>query len=54
MPELVNWQLLKEPLNWAIVALMLAIAVFGINLMMQGTSSPLTMLTGSSGEGGAP
>jgi hypothetical protein len=34
MPQIVNWELLKEPVNWIIVALMLAIAVFGLNLIM--------------------
>jgi hypothetical protein len=34
MPQIVNWDLLKEPVNWVIVALMLAIAVFGLNLIM--------------------
>jgi hypothetical protein len=34
MPELVNWQLLKEPINWIIVFLMLAIATFGLSLIL--------------------
>jgi hypothetical protein len=34
MPQLVNWSLLREPINWLIVALMLAIAVFGLNLIL--------------------
>lgn len=32
---LVNWSLLKEPANWIIVALMLAIASFGLHLIMK-------------------
>jgi hypothetical protein len=35
MPELINWALLKEPLNWVIVALMLAIGAFGLCLVLQ-------------------
>jgi hypothetical protein len=34
MPELINWALLKEPVNWIIVFLMLAIAVFGLGLIL--------------------
>lgn len=34
MPDLINWELIKNPLNWVIVALMLAIAVFGLNLIV--------------------
>jgi hypothetical protein len=34
MPELINWALLKEPVNWIIVFLMLAIAVFGLSLIL--------------------
>ena len=34
MPELINWELLKNPVNWIIVALMLAIATFGLCLLM--------------------
>lgn len=36
MPQIVNWDILANPLNWVIVALMLAIAVFGLNLIMGG------------------
>lgn len=34
MPQLVNWELLKQPVNWVIVALMLATFVFAVNLIM--------------------
>jgi hypothetical protein len=34
---IVNWALLKEPANWVIVALMLAVAVFGLNLILKST-----------------
>ena len=34
MDRIVNWELLKEPLNWIIVILMLMIGVFGLNLIM--------------------
>lgn len=33
MPQLINWELIKEPVNWAIVILMLAIAVFALNFL---------------------
>jgi hypothetical protein len=39
MPDLINWEILKNPLNWVIVALMLAIAVFGLNLIMNQAGS---------------
>jgi hypothetical protein len=48
MPDLINWEILKNPLNWAIVALMLAIAVFGLNLVMN-SGGGLTSSTGSAG-----
>lgn len=35
MPKLINWDLIKEPANWIIVALMLAVAVFGLNLILR-------------------
>jgi hypothetical protein len=35
MDRIVNWDLLKEPINWVIVALMLMIGVFGLNLIMK-------------------
>jgi preprotein translocase subunit SecG len=31
--QLVNLELLREPINWIIVILMLAIAVFGLTLL---------------------
>ena len=34
MPQLVNWELLANPLNWIVVALMLAIAAFGLHLLL--------------------
>jgi hypothetical protein len=34
MPQLINWALIKEPVNWIIVALMLATMLFGLNLIM--------------------
>ena len=33
MPQIINWEIIANPLNWVIVALMLAIAVFGLNLI---------------------
>jgi ABC-type arginine/histidine transport system permease subunit len=49
MPELVNWSLLKEPMNWIIVALMLAIAAFGLHLVM-GDGAGFQHATGSAGQ----
>ena len=40
MPEIINWELAKNPLNWVIVALMLAIAVFGLNLIAGKSAAP--------------
>lgn len=34
MPDLINWELVRNPINWVVVALMLAIAVFGLSLVM--------------------
>jgi hypothetical protein len=33
MPQLINWELAKNPLNWIIVGLMLMIAVFALNFI---------------------
>jgi hypothetical protein len=48
MPTLINWQLIKEPVNWIIVALMLAIAAFGLHLIMAGDAGSQSA-TGSTG-----
>ena len=37
MPQLINWALIKEPMNWLIVGLMLAIGVFGLDLILNNT-----------------
>jgi hypothetical protein len=34
MPQLINWDIIANPINWMIVGLMLAIAVFGLNLVV--------------------
>jgi hypothetical protein len=34
MPQLVNWELLRNPANWLIVALMLAIGTFALHLIV--------------------
>ena len=47
MPELINWSLLKEPFNWLIVALMLAIAAFGLCLILGPGGGGLALATGS-------
>lgn len=37
MPEtLVNWNLLRNPVNWIIVVLMLAIAGFALDILFAG------------------
>lgn len=37
MPRLITWELIREPVNWAIVGLMLATAAFALNLLMRET-----------------
>lgn len=34
IPELVNWPLLKNPVNWVIVILMLIIAGFALDVLL--------------------
>jgi hypothetical protein len=48
MPQLVNWELLRNPMNWVVVALMLAIAAFGLHLVMSGDAG-WQHATGSAG-----
>jgi len=48
MPQLVNWELIKNPVNWIIVALMLAIAAFGLCLIF-GDDGDMQHATGSAG-----
>lgn len=31
---MLNWDLMKNPINWVIVALMCLFAVFGLNLLL--------------------
>jgi cell division protein FtsL len=42
MPQLINWDLLREPYNWVIVALMVAIFVTALTVFKQegGTFKP--------------
>jgi len=50
MPQLINWDIIKNPINWVIVGLMLYIAVFGLNLIVSaGNGGSLTSATGSAG-----
>jgi hypothetical protein len=50
MPQLINWDLMREPYNWLIVALMLAIATFGLALIFQSANGGgIAALTGSAG-----
>jgi hypothetical protein len=46
--RIINFELIGNPVNWIIVALMLAIAVFGLNLILTGDKSILAA-TGSAG-----
>jgi hypothetical protein len=34
VPQLVNWELLRNPMNWIIVVLMLAIGSFALHMIM--------------------
>jgi hypothetical protein len=47
MENIINWEIISNPVNWIIVALMLAIAVFGLNLVLTKEGSILS--TGSGG-----
>jgi hypothetical protein len=42
---MLNWDLLRQPYNWLIVALMLAIAVFALHLLQPSFTNPLSSLT---------
>ena len=48
MPTLINWELLSNPLNWIVVALMLAIAAFGLHMVL-GAADDYQHTTGSAG-----
>ncbi len=48
MDRIINWELISNPVNWIIVALMLAIAVFGLNLVLA-QDAPLLQGSGSAG-----
>jgi hypothetical protein len=50
MPQLINWELMREPLNWLIVMLMLAIAAFGLHLALGGDGGGTISATGSAGQ----
>jgi hypothetical protein len=48
MDRIINFELISNPINWIIVSLMLAIAVFGLNLVLS-QDAPLLHATGSTG-----
>ncbi len=48
----INWPLMREPLNWIIVALMVTIAAFGLALILGGRPAGAIAATGSAGVGG--
>lgn len=35
--DLINWELMRNPVNWVIVALMLMIAAYGMHLLTVST-----------------
>jgi hypothetical protein len=49
MPKFVNWELMANPVNWVIVGLMLAIATFGLAVVLN-PGSGLVNATGSAGQ----
>jgi hypothetical protein len=49
MDRFINFELISNPVNWIIVALMLAIAIFGLNLVMSPPSAGSILATGSAG-----
>ena len=42
MPRLINWELVKNPYNWAIVWLMIAFGLIGIGLVKPVTLESIT------------
>lgn len=36
MPNLINWRIARQPLNWIIVLLMVLIAGIGLHVVVQG------------------
>lgn len=48
MDRIINWELISNPVNWVIVALMLAIAVFSLNLLL---APPGGLITASGSAG---
>lgn len=48
MDRFINFELISNPINWIMVALMLAIATFGLNLALD-NERPLLTSTGSAG-----
>ena len=49
MPALINWELLRNPANWIVVALMLAIATFGLCLLLDDHGAGWQHATGTAG-----
>jgi hypothetical protein len=48
MDRVINWDLISNPLNWVMVGLMLAIATFGLNLLLSNKGGAI-FSTGSAG-----
>ena len=42
MPDLINWELLRNPVNWVIVILMLTFGAFALCLIMSGPNWSIT------------
>lgn len=34
MPEIINWKLVANPVNWVIVTLMLLVAGYGLHILL--------------------
>lgn len=49
MDSVINWAIIKEPVNWVIVALMVAMAAFGLALLLGKSGGGLIAQTGSAG-----
>jgi hypothetical protein len=50
MDRIINVDLIKNPVNWIIVALMLAVATFALHLLL-GDDRHLMSASGSAGQG---
>jgi hypothetical protein len=49
MDRIINFEIISNPINWILVGLMLAIATFGLNLVLTSERSVLSA-SGSAGQ----